>query len=119
MCACGFTYDSNTIKGENLIIRLHKKKCEIGKNSKEINDYCIKTTNDVNGNEYRNFINSKVKKRILIIESDSDDEESDYDNGDYETANCETCCDNFLLDKLEVKDNKFYCRLCFQDIRGW
>lgn len=31
---------------------------------------------------------------------------------DYESANCETCGENYLLDKLEVEDDKFYCRLC-------
>jgi hypothetical protein len=34
---------------------------------------------------------------------------------DYESANCEICCENYLLYKLEVKDDKFYCRLCFED----
>jgi hypothetical protein len=31
---------------------------------------------------------------------------------DYESANCETCGENYLLDKLEVEEDKFYCRLC-------
>jgi hypothetical protein len=34
---------------------------------------------------------------------------------DYESANCEICCENYLLDKLEVKDDKFYCRVCFEE----
>jgi formylmethanofuran dehydrogenase subunit E len=41
----------------------------------------------------------------------------DSDESDYESANCEMCCENFLLDKLDIIDDKFYCRLCVQDLK--
>lgn len=34
---------------------------------------------------------------------------------DYESADCAVCCENFLLDKLEIIDDKFYCGLCVVD----
>jgi hypothetical protein len=48
----------------------------------------------------------------LYGEPDDEDYESDY-----ESANCEICCENFLLDKLEIIDDKFYCRLCIDDVK--
>jgi hypothetical protein len=50
-----------------------------------------------------------VLEEMLFLLFDEDDEE------DYESANCEKCCENYLLDKLEVKDEKFYCRVCFEE----
>lgn len=60
--------------------------------------------------KYKNtyFCSEKCNKKY-------DGEESDEEEEDYESSNCETCGKNYLLDKLEVKDDKFYCRSCFED----
>jgi hypothetical protein len=50
-----------------------------------------------------------VCKKCDNFEEDSDEEE------DYETANCEKCCENFLLEKLETKNDKFYCNVCYEE----
>lgn len=53
-----------------------------------------------------------VLEEMLFLLFDEDDEE---DEEDYESANCEKCSENYLIDKLEVKDDKFYCRVCFEE----
>lgn len=38
------------------------------------------------------------------------------DEEDYETAECVDCGDTHVLYKMEVKDDKFYCGLCFSTL---
>jgi len=50
------------------------------------------------------------------FDNDKEEDEKEWEEEeDYESANCETCDKNYLLDKLEVKDDKFYCRLCYKE----
>lgn len=57
---------------------------------------------------------NKINEWINIYWEENGEPDEDEEE-DYESANCEVCGENYLLDKLEVIDEKFYCRLCNDD----
>jgi hypothetical protein len=63
-CPCGYSYTSNDMKGHTIVVKLHKRVCEIAKNCK-INETLWKRTTDMeDGNIKEKIIKTQESKRF-------------------------------------------------------
>ena len=63
-CPCGYNYTSNDMKGHTIIVRLHKKVCNIAKECKIVETLWKRTTDDESGTFKQTIVKSEESNRF-------------------------------------------------------
>ena len=63
-CPCGYNYTSNDMKGHTIIVRLHKKVCNIAKECIIRETHFNRTTDDEAGTFKQRVVKSEVSNRF-------------------------------------------------------